>query len=117
MKPHVRAAAAAIAAAHSLQRNVSSIYDYSQSTYLNISVSINGNTANGYDYTKSCHVSGTLPNIYHYGVSSHLNLRPDGGGRYTGYDYDSSSHFNVTVNGSSIQVYDYEASSYFSYSC
>lgn len=80
-----------------------------------MSVSLNGDTVNGYDYTNSCHISGTLPSLYHYGVSAHLQLKPDGRGSYSGYDYHSSCHFSVRVSGSRADVYDYGESSYFAY--
>jgi hypothetical protein len=70
---------------------------------------------NGYDYTNSCHISGTLPNLYHYGVSSHLQLTPSDSGTYNGYDYDTSSQFSVRVTGNRADIYDYGESAYFSY--
>ena len=78
--------------------------------------SVNGKTVTGYDYTNSCHVSGTLPNLYHYGQSAHINFNEVGDGTYNGYDYGSSCHFNVQVRSGNVQIYDYGESGYFSYS-
>lgn len=116
MKSHVRAAVAAIALSHTTGRKVSSIYDYSASQYINIDASVNGSRVDGYDYSNSCHIDGSLPSLYHYGVSGHIDLQPNGGGRYEGYDYSTGSHFEVTIKGNEAEVYDYGASSYFSYS-
>jgi hypothetical protein len=116
MKQHVRAAAAAIALAHSMGRNITGVHDYSGGGYKSISVSISGNNVSGYDYASNCHVSGTLPSLYHYGVSSHLQLTPNGTGAYNGYDYNTSTHFTVRVSGNRADIYDYGESAYFSYS-
>jgi len=116
MKPHVRAAAAAIALAHSRQAQISSIYSYAESSHRSIRVIVNGNRINAYDYARSCHITGQIGNLYDYGVSKNFNLRPTGTGAYNGYDYDSASHFTVRVNGRNVQVYDYEHSSHFNYS-
>lgn len=116
MKPHVRAAVAAIALSHSLNKKVSSVYSYTESGYVNIDISISGNTVNGYDYSNSCHIDGQLPGLYHYGESCHIDLKPKTNGKYDGYDYGASCHFEVTVRGTNADVYDFGASGYFSYS-
>ena len=67
MKPHVRAAVAAIALSHSRGRKVSSVFAYGGDGYVNIDVSINGSKVDGYDYSNGCHVGGNLPSLYHYG--------------------------------------------------
>lgn len=116
MKSDVRAAVAAIALSHSTGRRVSAVYDYNEGSYVSIAASINGKTVTGYDYANSCHVSGTLPNLYHYGQSAHINFNEVGDGTYNGYDYGSSCHFNVQVRSGNVQIYDYGESGYFSYS-
>lgn len=116
MKSHVRAAVAAIALCHATKRKVSSIYDYSRSSHVNIDANVTGTQVNGYDYQNGCHIDGTIPSLYHYGVSSYIDFQPSSPGHYEGYDYNTSSHFEVTVNGSDVEVYDYGESSFFSYS-
>jgi hypothetical protein len=116
MKSNARAAVAAVALSHSRGSKVSSIYSYGGEGYVNIDVSVIGNRAQGYDYTNGCHVSGNLPSLYHYGQNAHIELKPSGEGRYSGYDYGSCCHFEISVRGNSADVYDYGASSYFSYS-
>ena len=116
MKPHVRAAVAAIALAHFSSRKVNSIYDYSDGVYKNIDAEINGGAVSGYDYGASCFIDGTIPSLYHYGESSFIDFTPKGNGKYDGYDYGSACFFEVTVNGNSAEVYDYGDPGYFSYS-
>src|SRR5262249_23212569 len=116
MKPHVRAAVAAIALADAGGRKVSSVYDYSTSVYRNIDARVEGDRVTGYDYTAGCHVDGNIPNIYHYGESQHIELKRKGDNKYEGYDYGSSCHYSVTVRGNSADVYDCGESSYFNYS-
>jgi hypothetical protein len=116
MEPHVRSAVAAISLSHANSKTVSSIYSYSESQYLSISVSINNNSVNGYDYTNQCHISGNLPNLYHYGDSHHIELKAVSLGNYSGYDYGSNSHFTITIRSNSAEIYDYGAGGWFSYS-
>ncbi|WFP74526.1 hypothetical protein [Mesorhizobium sp. WSM4906] len=116
MKPHVRAAVAAIALSDFSKRNVTSIYSYAESKYVNVDVTVRGGQVNGYDYSSSCHIDGSLPSLYHYGESCHIDLQPGSNGHYDGYDYGSSSHFEVTVNGSEVEIYDYGVSGFFFFS-
>jgi hypothetical protein len=67
MKPHVRAAVAALALSHNGNRKVSSVFAYGQGGYVNVEVSISNGRVSGYDYSNRCHFDGNLPNLYHYG--------------------------------------------------
>src|ERR1700759_4727029 len=98
MKPHVRAAVAGIALSHANNKKISSVYAYGAG-YINIDADVSGDRVNGYDYFNGCHIDGTLPNLYHYGESAHLEFKPKGNGKYDGYDYGSSQHFEITVRG------------------
>ena len=116
MKPHVRAAVAAIALSHTNNRKVSSVYSYSDSAYLNIEASVAGTKVDGYDYGNGCHIGGDIPSLFHYGESSHIDFKAKGGGKFSGYDYGTSSHFDIVISGTSAEIFDYGSSSYFSYS-
>jgi hypothetical protein len=107
LKPHVRGAMAAAAIAATTQKSISAIYSYSEGGYLKISIAVKGTKTNGYDYSNSCHVSGILPSLYHYGESSHISLKEKSSGKFAGYDYGSSSHFDITVTRRSASLYDY----------
>ena len=114
--PEVRAIIAATAIAHSSNRSVSSIYDYSGSGFLTMEVSVSNGRVTGYDYSTSAHFDGNIPNLYHYGHSGHVEFKHMGGSRYEGYFYGSSSHFEVTVSGRNAEFYDYGGSGFTSYS-
>lgn len=116
MKSHVRASVAAISISHSLGRKVSSVYSYGDGGYTNINASIQGNRVDGYDYSNGCHFGGSIPSLYHYGEGHHIALKPNREGKYSGYDYGSGHHFDVTVKGTSAELYDYDGSGYHSYS-
>lgn len=115
MKSHTRRAVAYIAARLISGRNSGAVYDYSISSHVSFSATISGNRISAYDYDQSCHVGGSLPNLYHYGNSAHLSVKL-AGAHFKGYDYDTSSHYSGTVNGRSISIYDYEHSQHFNYS-
>lgn len=116
MKAHVRAAAAAVALAHTLGRAIVRVHEYEASVSSRISVSVREGIVSGYDYGRHCYVTGALPNLYHHGERSHLMLKPRSSGVYGGFDHDTSSHFSVNVTGGEAHVYDYNEDLYFSYS-
>lgn len=107
---------AAAAFSHSTGRNLSSIYDYSVGEHRSVSVKVSGSNVDGYDYISSCHFGGNIPNLYHYGMTAHVQFKPVQYGKYTGYDYGSGNHFEVTVNGNNASFYDYGASGWTNYS-
>lgn len=116
MKLNVRAAVAAAALAHSTGRSISSIYDYGAGGYRMIDARFSGTRLDAYDHTSGCHFDGSLPDLYHYGQSAHVEFKVGSSGRYEGYDYGASCFWEATVRGNSVELYDYGASSYFSYS-
>ncbi len=116
MKPHVRAAAAAVALAHSLGRPVTRVYEHETCACCRISASVRGDIVGGYDHISHCHVSGELPNLYHHGESSHLMLRPKGLGVYSGFDHDTSSYFSMKVTNGEAHMFDHKEDLYFAYS-
>lgn len=95
MKPSVRAAVAAIACAHSGNKNVSSVYSHAESNRRTITVTVNAGSVTSYDHENSCHINGRLPSLYHYGVGC---------------------HFTVSVSGHAVQIYDHGESSHFAFS-
>ncbi|MGY8684834.1 hypothetical protein Q2941_44870 [Bradyrhizobium sp. UFLA05-153] len=115
MKPRIRAAAAAVALAHSLGRLVTRVYEYETHAY-RISVSVKDNRVCGYDYISHCYVSGELANVHHHGEGSHFTLMPNGSGAYSGFDHDTSSCFSVKVTRREAHIFDYKEDSYFAYS-
>lgn len=115
MHPNSRACVAYVAAALISERQASSVYDYSRSRQISISGSVDELQVAIYDYDRGCHFSGSLPNLYDYGRSSHISLNINGN-QFTGYDYGDSHHFSGIVNANSVSIYDYRESSHFSYS-
>lgn len=115
MNPGTRACVAYVAGRVISGSGGSHVYDYSQSKHISIGGSINGNSVGVYDYDRGCHFSGTLPQLYDYGTSAHVSIQVNGT-QLTGYDYGSGHHFSGTVNGSSISIYDHGESQHFSYS-
>ncbi len=115
MKAHTRRAVAYIAGRVVSESSSSAVYDYSIGGYTNFSANISHAQISAFDYDESCYISGSLPGLYHYGNSAHLNLQLQGD-QFNGYDYDTSSHFSGRVNGRSVSVYDYEHGQYFNYS-
>ncbi|MCP3460502.1 hypothetical protein [Bradyrhizobium sp. CCGUVB23] len=114
MKPRIRATAAAVALAHSLQRLVIRVYEYEIDAH-HISVLVREDRVSGYDYMSHSCVSGDLPNLYHQGEGSHFVLMPDGSGAYSGFDHDTSSCFSVKVTRREAHMFDCKEDSYFAY--
>jgi hypothetical protein len=119
LKPGPRALIAYAAGKLLSDSTGSSLYDYSQGTYRNISGTVSASRINLYDYTDSCHLSGNGTggshySLYHYGEGSHITLNTNGS-NFSGYDYASGDHFSGHVTGRSITLYDYGEGKYFSY--
>jgi hypothetical protein len=113
--PNTRACVAYTAAKLISGGGSSSVYDYSQSRYVNVGGSVSKSHVGVFDYERGCHFSGSLPNLYDYGRSAHVSLQIDGNS-FSGFDYGDSHHFSGTVNGNSVSLYDYGEGRYFSYS-
>ncbi|MEZ4200511.1 MAG: hypothetical protein R3B69_02890 [Candidatus Paceibacterota bacterium] len=116
MDERLRYVAAAIALAHSNERNIRSVYSYTDSKYYSVDVKIDDDRVKGFDYTENHHFDGRMPNLYHYGMSNHFQFKNKGDGRYSGFDYSKNCHFGVTVRSKSADLYDYGVGSYFSFS-
>lgn len=114
MKTHTRRSVAYIVGSVISKNKRNSVYDYSTSQYYSFSGNFDQNQISVYDHTESCHVSGSLPSVYHYGNGKHISIQINED-RFTGYDYDESCHFSGSVNGNSVSIYDYGESSYFNY--
>ena len=112
MQPNTKACVAYIAGCSTSGKNSSSIYDYDQGKYINISGSVSSMQANIYDHDRGCYVQGQLGNLYDYGVGSHIQLKINGN-QFSGYDYNSGTHFQGSVNGNNITFY---ANGYSNYS-
>jgi hypothetical protein len=115
MEDSARAAIAYIAGRLVTGRQTSHVYDYGRGSHASLGGSVTNDRVQVYDYDRSCHISGRPATLYDYGRSCHVQLKVAATGRFSGYDYGSSSHFNGRVSGRSISVYDYEMSSHFNY--
>ncbi len=113
MTPGTRACVAYIAAGLN-GSNSSSVFDYTESKYINISGAVNSSNVNIYDHDRGCHVTGSPSNLFDYGVSSHIQLNMNGT-QFSGYDYHSGNHFSGNVNNKAVSIFDYETSSYYNY--
>ena len=115
MKASQRAMVAAIAAAAVNGKDYRTTYDYAQGGYIHTSVKMNGQKMTGYDYSRSAHVTGTLPGFYDYQEGEHFTLKVDGS-KFSGYAYGARAHFSGAVRDGAVSLYDYETSSHYNFS-
>jgi hypothetical protein len=117
MKDSTRARVAAAVAAAAKGKKVSSVYDYSAGQHRNASAELRNGNVKGYDYSTSSHFSGGSRdlNFYDYETSAHVQLKLDGE-KFKGYDYHTGAHFSGTVRGRSISLYDYETGQHYNFS-
>lgn len=118
MNPATRGAAAYIAGSLISGLRKGYVYDYSTGAYRRFSGSLEPGRVNIFDHDVGAYVTGSgaagALSLYHYGQSSHLQLRVNGN-QFTGYDYGTGSHFSGQVNGSNVSLYDYGDSAYYNY--
>jgi len=115
MNPNTRACIAFVAGKVIGSSGGSHVYDYAQSRHLNVGGNVSQQNVNLYDYERSCHFTGKLPQLYDHGTGFHVTLEIVGR-VFKGYAYDSGTHFSGQVNGSSISIYDFGAGQHFNYS-
>ena len=114
MEASTRACVAYVAGRAISGKACSYVYDYSQSRHYSVSGGVEGRNVSVYDHERRCHFSGTLPSLYDYGRSAHVNIDIKGN-QFSGDDFGNSHHFSGTVNDSSISLYDYGTSQNYSY--
>jgi hypothetical protein len=112
VRDEVRTAVAFIVAKASGERG-SSVYDYAASRYSHFSGTVD-KAVSIYDHSCRSHITGHLPNLYHYLTKGHISLNITGNS-FNGYDYDSRKHFMGTVRRSNVQIYDYDTSRYYQF--
>lgn len=115
MKAEQRAIIAAIAAAAVNGRSYSGTYDFDRGQHIHTTAKVDDGRVTGYDFARSAHVTGTLPALFDFDESSHLQLNVDGN-KVTGYDFGSSFHYSATVSGNSVSMYDYESATFHQFS-
>lgn len=111
----IRATIAAIALADTHGRSVTGLYDYAQARHLNLTANVTGQAVNAIDMDHKTKMTGTLPDIFDNARSSYIHLAGTGG-KYTGFDHQSGTHFNVEVSGETVALYDHEAASWSQFS-
>ncbi len=113
--PNTRACIAVVAISRVSGVSPSSVYDHSQSRHITISGSVHENNVSLYDHGRGCHFSGSMPNLYDYGRSTHVLLEINGH-QLSGYDYGDGHHYSGTVSGSAASTYDHGLGQHFHYS-
>lgn len=111
MKEEIRRAISFMVASQVTEKNISSIYSYSESRY----TSFSGNHKQSYDYGVRAYITSTSCGLYHYGFRHYIQLKVRQN-KFSGYDYGSGAHFQGEVRSGSISLYDYGERKHFSYS-
>jgi hypothetical protein len=115
MNTNTRSCVAYIAAGLSGLSKVTSLYDHAETRPMNVSGTVTAEKIDVYDFDRSCHVSGSLENLYDYGNSAHIQIAVNGD-KFSGYDYANEFHFTGTVEGGLVSLFDYETKMYYRYS-
>jgi hypothetical protein len=115
VQEHSRSVIAAVAYAVISGKSVSSIYSHSEGSWRTVEARCSNGNISAYDFSRSSHFDGNLPNLYDYADSSHVEMNINGT-KANGYHYGSSSFYEVSVNGNSVEFYDYESGGWASYS-
>jgi len=91
-----------------------SVYDYSESKHFLFSGSVGTDHVSVYDHTQNCHVTGTLPVLFHHGRRQHVDMDLDGN-QFSGLDHGTGSRFEGSVSGRMVSLFDYGQNCRFDY--
>ena len=121
MKANQRAAVAGIIMALINDNQIRTVYSYELASHISLSGTVKKNQVKVYDYSRSCHITGNSNDgrkysLYDYGTSGHISITVNGKNA-SGYDYGKGYHFSCSVNRRSASFYDYETGQYYNYSC
>jgi hypothetical protein len=114
MRPHTRRAIVYVAARLAGGRP-GPVYDFEATRHFRFSGSADSRTCHVFDHEERCYVSGSFPGLYHHGNRQHVTLRMRGT-EFSGFDYDSRSHYSGSIRGRAAVVYDQEDAKYHRYS-
>ena len=115
MEANKRACFALVAATLVNRQQYNGVYDFHQSRHISVSTSnADTSTPNFYDHNRGAYVSGNSQSMYDYATSAHVSINMNGN-IVDCYDYESSTYISFTVNGTSVGAYDYETGSHYNY--
>lgn len=113
MLPEGRRAIAFIAAKAMGRPRGATVYDYDAGAHFHFSGNV-GSRVSIYDHDAHAHITGSLQSLYHHGFGNHIRLKIDGG-KFTGFDFGTGSHFQGTVRQQNVQFYDFQTGRFFHY--
>jgi len=117
MKSHTHACIAYIVGRLISGKNISAIYDYASSQYIDIDSLPDAERLKEFDYLKWAYMSGS-PDISRFKysfTSGHFIDISIKGNTFIGYIHESSSHFMGNVRGNSIFIYDHKKTAHFNF--
>lgn len=115
MEVNKRACFAVVAATLVNKKQYNGVYDCFQSKHISVSVSnAETRTPGFYDHNRKGSVSGDDQSMYDYPSSSHVSMNLNGN-NVECFDYESSKHISFNVNETDVSAYDYETSSHYDY--
>lgn len=93
----------------------SSVFDYSRSCYVPMSITCNApSSITIFDFKRSCYVQGSSTSIFDYGTRAYLSLTVQGN-TVSGFDYASRKYFTATINQQFVSLFDYQTNRYYNF--
>lgn len=96
-------------------KKYSNIFDYTRGTFYNLDYSVNDKEISVYDYELKCYLSGSLPSLFDYGISSFVDLKIKGEGVIEVYDFKTGTFLDANCRGENISLFDYKEGKFFEY--
>ena len=91
-------------------------YNFQIGGHLSISASnVQTSTPSFYDHNRGGAISGSLNGMYDFPSSSHVSMTINGN-QVNCYDFESGYHISFNVNGNSVSAYDFADSCHYNYS-
>lgn len=116
MKNDKRACFALVAATIINKQRYNGVYDLNIGTFVCISSSgTNDNYLSFFDYNRGGYVSGSKGGLYDFPTSSHVSITINGN-MVSCFDSESSNYVFYTVNGGNVAAFDYQTGKNYNYS-
>ena len=105
MTPELRRVVAYIAARLASGAGAANVYSYDDACYTPVTGTISQTSVAVFDHIDAAHVTGSPSGLFHHKLGAHFSVQMSGL-NFSGYDHSTGTHYQGSVNGSTVQLFD-----------